>query len=219
MLIAIVNTASAQRIKGALIAGFNLSQVDGDEVYGFRKFGFNVGPSAIIPLTKNWSISIETIFNQKGSYQKAQYSDSIAMDTATNQLTSYTGAYKLHLNYLEVPVLIHYEDRNSMTVGTGFSWGQLVGAKEWEQGKRIETTDLSGPYKKNDIDWLFDLRVRIYKKLKLNLRYSYSVAKIRTRSFSYIDGSKTWERKQYNNLISFRLIYIFNEKLENVKDK
>ena len=42
----------AQVIKGALIAGFNMTQVDGDEVYGFKKIGFNVGAAAIIPVKK-----------------------------------------------------------------------------------------------------------------------------------------------------------------------
>jgi len=212
-LIVMVNTAHAQRIKGALIAGFNLSQVDGDEVYGFKKFGFVGGPSAIIPLTSKWSVSLETIFNQKGSHQKKQYSDSSSLLGE-----KITGAYDLKLNYVEIPVLIHYEDRNTMTVGTGFSWGRLVGVKEWEHGRRT-ATDLSGPYKRNDIDWLFDLRIRVYQKLKFNLRYSYSIPEIRKREFTNVDGTRTWDRKQYNNYISFRLIYIFNEKLENVKNK
>lgn len=57
----------SQKIKGALIFGTNICQVDGDEVYGFHKFGFNTGVSAIIPFGNNnqWDITLETLYNQK----------------------------------------------------------------------------------------------------------------------------------------------------------
>ena len=57
-----------------------------------------------------------------------------------------------------------------------------------------------------------DLRFRIYKKLKFNIRYAYSLAKIRTRTFEDFQG-QTWTRDQFNNLITFRLVYMINEKL------
>jgi hypothetical protein len=57
---------SAQSFLGALAFGGNLTQVDGDEMYGFKKLGFNVGVSAIYPFTDKWSMSIEASFSQKG---------------------------------------------------------------------------------------------------------------------------------------------------------
>ncbi len=189
----------AQIIKGAVIFGTNISQVDGDEAYGFNKLGFNVGASAIIPFKDNWAVSIENIFSQKGAYQKPKYADSLS------------GEYELKLNYLEVPVLVHYTDRNIITAGAGFSWGRLVGVNEWEHGFKTETSLNSGTYSQNDINILADLKFRIWKKFKFNIRYAYSIAKIRTREHTDLSGD-TWIRKQYNNLISFRLIYVFNEK-------
>jgi hypothetical protein len=70
---------SAQRIKGAVIAGMNLSQVDGDEVYGYNKVGLNAGASAILPVGKWFSFSIETVYSQKGSKQGEQYYDSVEL--------------------------------------------------------------------------------------------------------------------------------------------
>ena len=189
----------AQIIKGAVIFGTNISQVDGDEAYGFNKLGFNVGASAIIPFKDKWAVSIENIFSQKGAYQKPQRIDSIS------------GEYSLKLNYLEVPVLVHYTDRNIITAGAGFSWGRLVGANEWEHGIKTETSLNSETYSQSDINILADLRFRIWKKLKFNIRYSYSIAKIRTREYPDFSGD-TWIRKQYNNLVSFRLVYVFNER-------
>jgi hypothetical protein len=205
---------NAQRIKGALTGGVNISQVDGDEVYGYRKWGINAGPSAIVPLSEKWSIGIELLYNQKGSYQKRQSFDSTFVISGTDT-TWITGQYKLRLNYAEVPIMAYYTDKKIITVGTGFSWGRLVGVKEWEHGKLNENTDLNGPYDKDDFCWLADIRFRVYKKLHFNVRYAYSINKIRTRTFESTDQSRQWKRDQYNNVVSFKLIYIFNENLEN----
>jgi hypothetical protein len=102
----------AQRIMGAAIVGVNATQVDGDEVYGFHKFGLNTGLAAIVPFGNNWSVSLETIYNQKGAHQKKRANDSL------------DGSYDLKLNYLEVPFLIQYTDKghcdywNRHVVGT-----------------------------------------------------------------------------------------------------
>jgi hypothetical protein len=49
--------------------------------------------------------------------------------------------------------------------------------------------------------------------LKLNVQYSYSLAKIRTRYYNPNPGSvDPWSRNQYNNVITVRLLYFLNEK-------
>lgn len=195
-----------QRIKGVAIGGMNISQVDGDEIYGFKKVGLNVGLGAIMPFGKGFSVSIETLYSQKGANQKDQYSRT---DSSGNLLT---GAYKLKLDYLEVPILFHYTDHDRISIGGGFSYGGLVHLKEWEHNELVETTTLSsGVYSNSDISVIADLRFKIYKRLKFNIRYSYSMVKIRTREFEDFQGN-TWERDQFNNLFSFRLYYVFNER-------
>jgi hypothetical protein len=202
LLILLLNSsmvADAQVIKGAVIAGFNLSQVDGDEVYGFEKFGANVGAAAIIPFSDRWEVSVETLFSQKGSHQKPQRDDSLS------------GEYLLKLNYLDVPVMVHYNDKDIVVFGLGFSYGRLTNVEEYEHGNRVETTTLDGPYSRDDINGIADIRFRIYQRLKFNVRYAYSLTKIRTREFTppHVDP---WTRKQYNNFWSFRLIYVINER-------
>ncbi|MBU2465489.1 MAG: PorT family protein, partial [Bacteroidetes bacterium] len=110
-------SANAQIIKGEIIAGFNLSQLDGDEVYGYKKAGLQLGLGAMIPISEKWDISLETLYNEKGANEKAQY---------PMQADSTTGAYRVKLNYLDVPLLLHFTDKEFITVGTGFSWGRLI---------------------------------------------------------------------------------------------
>lgn len=198
-------SCSGQNIKGALIVGLNATQVDGDECYGYHKFGLNVGPMAIIPINKVFSVSIETLYNQKGSYQRKQYNDSLS------------GEYKLKLNYLEVPVLFHYEDKGVVNFGTGFSWGRLVEFGEWEHGYKVNWGNSTGPYKRTDVDWIFDVQFRLSGNMKFDFRYAYSVAKLRTRTF--LTGEA---RKQFNNVLSLRLVYVFKDtpaiKPQSIKD-
>jgi len=196
----ITQNGNAQFIKGFVAGGVIMAQVDGDEAYGYKKPGANFGVGVMIPFKNNWDVSMETSFSQKGARQKAQYS-----------MDSLNGAYKLNLNYLEIPVMIHYTDKEFITVGTGLSWARLIEAAEWEHGIQTSTTAQNNVYKPNDIAVLLDLKMKIYKRLKFNFRYSYSMLKIRTREFSTVGGATTWSRHQYNNTLTFRLVYIFNE--------
>ncbi len=194
---------NAQNIKGGIYAGFNLSQVDGDEVFGYHKIGLNCGPTAIVPIKKNFSVSIETIYNQKGSYQKPIYKD-----------TSY-GMYRLKLNYVEVPILIHCKDKNKINFGAGVSWGKLVGFKEWEHKIPINWNKDSIPYKKDDICALVEVDFPVYDRFRFNFRYSYSLSSIRTRYFPIINTT----RHQYNNMLTFRLLYVFKDDPKKKKKK
>lgn len=201
VVLLLIQGLDAQVIKGVGILGTNLSQVDGDEVYGFHKFGLNVGAAAIIPISESWSVSLETLYNEKGSYQSSQFAP------------PKDGSYLLKLNYAEVPVMVHFEDRETMTFGLGVSWGRLVKMEEYEHLHRIPWQTRTGPYKRDDFNILFDVRFRLFKRFWGNLRYAYSMAKVRTREFQDAYGDE-WTRDQYNNLITIRLLYIFNEKLK-----
>jgi len=201
----------AQRILGAISAGINLTQVDGDEVYGFKKIGFNGGPSVIMPFGKNgkWSVTMELLFSMNGAYQKGGTSVPDTGEVDTNVPAYYDG-YKLNLNYVQVPLMVHFTDKKVIAAGAGFAYGQLVSVKEWEDGIQTQTS-LKGPYTLADFQVLADLRIRLWTKLWANVRYGYSLLPIRTREFTNITGKQEWIRKQYNNVITLRLTWVFND--------
>lgn len=203
----------AQAFRAEIIGGFNLSQVNGDETAGFRKLGFNAGAGVVMPLNKNWSLSFETLYNQKGSRLRKQYNDSL------------DGSYRLFLNYAEVPFLIQYTDKKFMTIGAGASWGRLVHVEEWKNGYRVDSvTLLNGPFSRDDFQVIADFRFPIYKNLRINARYAYSFKKLATRELRDSMTGRMNTRDFYNNLWSIRLIYTFNEsstlkKNKNVREK
>jgi hypothetical protein len=224
LLLIASNKAHSQRVLGAFSAGMNLSQVDGDEKYGFKKFGLNLGPSVIIPFGKNkkWSVTMELLFSQLGSRQSEEYSNDTPVDSSN---AGYYDGYKLKLTYVQVPVMVHFTDKRSVAGGIGLLYGQLVDAKEWEDYNdarglfQVETTTLRSPYTTSDLEAIADVRIRLYKKLWLNIRYSYSVFPIRTREYTNPYYKTTETRKQYNNVITLRLTYIFNEEITKNKGK
>lgn len=207
IVIAVSTSGVSQGIQGAFAFGGNLSQVDGDEVYGFKKIGINTSAIAIIPFKKKWAISIEASFAQKGAYQKWPREMIPGNDLPF---------YNLTLNYAEVPLLLHFTDKGFFTIGIGMSWGRLVGVKEIEWGNQTPLGLNTGDYSRNDANWIVDLRFPVlkkFKKININFRYAYSVSKIRTRKYSNMAGNE-WERTQFNNILTLRLYYIFNERID-----
>ena len=111
----------AQIIKGELFLGSNISQVDGDECYRYRKLGVHAGAGALVPITPYLDAGLEVLFGQKGAYKR---------DSLNYHLGYFSGKYNLTLNYVEVPVMLYLNDRGRFAFGLGVSYGRLVGLKE-----------------------------------------------------------------------------------------
>jgi hypothetical protein len=193
----------AQRFLGAVSLGMNLTQVDGDEYFGYNKFGLNVGPMVAMPFgkNKNWSVSMELLYSQKGSKH--------------NGSTDST-SYRLVQDYAEVPVLIHFTDKKVISGGLGFSYGQLVNYKETQNSFYDSIYHYQTGLSNYDLSVIADLQIRLWSKLWANLRYQYSMKSNRTLVFNNPAPYTTPEtRYQYNNVISIRLTWVFNqEKIE-----
>ena len=230
-------SAFAQRFIGGIAVGMNITQVDGDEVFGYYKTGFNGGPYVKLMLDKKqrFSVTMELLYTQKGALQKTGiYIENIAKGDIAfidhNYSTYYPKIfYKLNTDYLELPLLFHYDDpRSKVAIGVGFSWARLVTIKEYEQlwdherlktdslgARRLNTTVSSGRYNKNDWGIMLDVKIPIYKGLKFNFRYQYSLApfgKVREFFSQSENATMPIKRKPFHNTLTFRLVYSFNEK-------
>ncbi len=208
-------SARAQIIQGELIGGINFSKVEGDRVnngmFKFNKPGINIGLGAVIPLGHNFSTSFELLFSQKGAYKR--YGD---VDSAQPM-------YLTRLNYAEIPLLIQYTDKEKYTFGTGISYSRLVGVKWVVNGRTLSTSIDDGYYTKDNFDWIADFRFRIYKQLKLNIRYAYSLNSIWSGTEDQLletVGGEKQDMNQRNSMITFRIIWVFNEEksLSNLKE-
>lgn len=108
----------------------------------------------------------------------------------------------------------------------GFNDPDLSGANDIDQLAEIvygagipSTIDIAAvvanscTYRPHDFNICADLRFRVWEGFHVELRYQYSLAPIRTRLF-YQNAPETLAMKirhQYNNSITLRVVYIFNE--------
>ncbi len=223
---ALTNVAKAQIFLGEAFVGYNLSQVDYDH-YGIMEFhrsGIQAGVGVLTPIWKknNFSIdlSLEVLYNQKGSYQGVRTKNG---DNLNDSTVIVTGEYDLRLNYGEVPIMVYFNDKNVVSAGIGVSYARLTKIRLKEHG--IDITDLKkDEFNKNEFNILADVKIRLYKRLKLGFRYSYSITPVRTiingEYYQNLpeDNPTYYDKKeQRNSLFTLRLTYVFNEKAENLQ--
>ena len=220
----LTNSVKAQTFLGEAFVGYNLSQVTGDHLglMEYHRSGIQAGVGVIHPVWKkdkfSIDVSLEVLFNMKGSYQGKKYKDGSIVDS-----TVITGEYDLRLNYGEVPVMVYFSDKRLASVGLGVSYGRLTYVRLKEHG--IDITDKTkDEFNYDEFNILADVRIRVWKRLKLGFRYSYSLTPIRTIPYSEYnpnysgEGSTSNEMiKQRNDLFTVRLTYIFNERLEDLQ--
>lgn len=111
-LLGAVLSVQAQRFEAGLVAGLNLSQIDGDRLAGFNKPGLNAGGKVAAILSDRWQWSLELLFSQQGA-SRTKYDDPFS-------------AYdKIRLNFVETPVMIHFKEWKFHLSG-GVSYARLI---------------------------------------------------------------------------------------------
>lgn len=135
MMAGLINTIQAQMFKGEVFAGGSLSQVDGDECYGYERIRGQVGAGVLWSLLdEDWlDLGLEIVYNPKGA---------LRADTLKYNSGSFFGLYDLKLNYVEVPMMVYFTDKHRYTVGIGASYGRLVGISE--KINKVETNTTVG---------------------------------------------------------------------------
>lgn len=231
-MVLFAHRAEAQRFIGFVSAGANFAQIEGDDVHGFYKVGANAGPGLKLPVNRkqNLYLTVELLYAQKGSrkhcspgyFDTVNYAPAMFEDVDRNIPFNPRVKCQIALDYVQVPVLFHYEDlRTGFSFGAGFSWSRLVRAKEIYNGFTRTTNVRSGTYKTNDWSVLADVDIRLYKNLSLGIRYEWSMVPIRKRQMGFVIDARDpydpaniqWEDRKYrNHLVTARLTYYINEK-------
>ncbi|MCL2131197.1 MAG: PorT family protein [Lentimicrobiaceae bacterium] len=210
-----------QLFKGEVLMGGTFSQVEGDMVKGYKKIGFCGGLGIQFPFhfspnseIKPWDVTMELLFVQRGAREKNR--NYIPNDTIYGFATQYKFKYLLKFNYVCLPFMVHYTDKERYTIGVGLSYNRLVAFDEIEFDVR-QTYDTVALFKPYDLMFVLDVRAKIWKQLKAGFRFEYSVTSIRTRTFQEAVFYDRTTRRQYNNTLSLYLTYIFNEKIKDTE--
>ncbi len=153
-----------QRFKAAVLFGTNASQMDGDNFTGYDKFGLQFGVRGTTLLARHLDLNFELLFSQKGT----------RVETNSNRLFSEKNRI-LHLNYVEVPILLRYKVKEEGT-GTflegGVSFARLLGSSIQEDTSQIIHTfsEIEEEFKRSELNFIAGLGYQITPNLGLGMR-------------------------------------------------
>ena len=215
LLLAVTGSAVAQRygrssvIKAYPVVGFTVSQIEGDELKGFRHGGFTGGVGAFVQLTENgrWLLSVEADYTQRGVREVTRTSETLY------------NVKGLNLDYVDIPLLVNYTDPyGGMTVGLGLCYSRLVQQPHGELSYSPhyfipDTSDMT--FLRNDLSAVADIRFTLWRNLKLNFRVQYSLFPVKKdwQFTEYLTSTETttWKNNCYNFSVSSRLMWIFGD--------
>lgn len=181
---------------GSVFLGTTLTQVDGDNFKGYYKKGLTAGAGVYTMLGEDVGAGMEILYIEKGS------KGNLSKGGATPGLS--IKKYGINMRYAEVPVQLFYFDKHKNHFGGGFSYAQLISAKESFVTDPVQTfTDKDYPFKKMDINLVFSGNFRLWKGLFINARFQYSLLPVRKKV-----PAGFGRQEQYNNTIVFRLMYL-----------
>lgn len=189
--------------KAIFVGGLNLSQVDGDYEFGYRKVGAHVGVGTLIKFHKNFSTSLELLYSMKGA--RPRYS---------KFSNGSKNPFNITLDYIEVPLSLNVHDKKLVMATVGMTFGALMNYKEITMYGN-DTTNSPAPFqqpRKFDLSFHCGFAFLIKESIGIGVRFNYSVLKLRDA----VDSSKL--KGQYNNTIAIRISYILDpKKLKNAK--
>ncbi|MDH3244818.1 MAG: PorT family protein [Saprospiraceae bacterium] len=149
-----------QTFEAGLILGVNASQVNGDFLAGYDKLGLHTGLKVRVSTWEHIEWSVELLLSQRGSRPDIFTEDS----------------RKIHLNYVEIPILIGFKDWQKddfykIRFEGGFSYGRMVGHKVSFQGVEEQIDEFNN----NDLSFIIGAALFTSEKLGFSFRYTHSV--------------------------------------------
>lgn len=171
LLCAAASAQTSPRFGAGVIAGLTASQIDGDQSAGYNKLGLQAGLRGLTRLGRRTDLSIEFLYAQRGS-QNTLFNNG-------QQLSP----FRLTLNYVEIPVQLHYkdwyieDDDNGfwrVSFNAGLSYARFINAKTANDGSALY--DVVPDYlKKNDISLLLGANFFTNRHWGFTFRYVRSL--------------------------------------------
>lgn len=182
-----INLVGQARFQGAGIVGMTMSQIDGDNLFGFNKLGLSAGIKVRFNLKSKLDGNVELLYSQRGS------STNLFRRDAQDDIIS--------INYFELPIYlsindwyIEKDDYYKISGHAGLSYGNIVTSS-------IQNTNFSADMLSNaDISYLVGATFYFNKKIAFTARY--------TRSFNRLFSDET------TNPIRFLIGYFWTVRLE-----
>ncbi|MCB0563246.1 MAG: PorT family protein [Phaeodactylibacter sp.] len=165
----------SQRFGAGAILGLNASQIDGDNQFGYRKFGLAGGLRGIAHLSARFDLQVEMLYSLRGSAAKTR---------------GYKGPatpVDIKLQYAEAPLLLNYkvlenwDGQYVLHFCTGFSYARLLGSEVKERRSTptnqedFNILEAEKDFKRNEIGWVLGAAFLPIPKLSVELRHVFAL--------------------------------------------
>ena len=181
-----LNFFGQKEFKGGIVFGPTTTQISGDGLGGWDKFGLSAGAWVNIPLGDKLGLGLSMKYINKGSRTKR--------DTLTNQ------SFGFYLNYIDVPLLLTYDVSTKKSQLT-FSIGPYVGIM-MNQKIKYNGADLAIdiPFNKTDIG--AQLGIAYWMSQKLFVEFDVATSVLPTRpNPSKVNPGSYYEKGTYNQTL------------------
>ena len=193
-----ISNLQAQNFGGGIILGLSTSQVGGDDLGGFNKAGLLAGVFANKSISPLLSFQMEMTYIQKGSNNP----------NMNDYKSKNVGKPDISLNYIEVPILLQYQQNTTLKIEGGIQFANLINGYYNDSYGEI-TYSGTTPFIKNDIGLLLGMDYKFSGTLSLNTRISNSILPIGEEDYNHPTTYNSTKKGKYNSVLSFAIHYNF----------
>lgn len=191
LMLLLCNGILGQReFKGGILVGGVTSQISGDGLGGWDKFGFSAGAWVNAPLNEKIGLGLSMKYITKGS--------------RTEQDTLTYNSFGFYLNYIDVPILLTYDVKKKNSKFT-FSIGPYIGfllkqdiiinGASYDVNPKFKSTDIGG-----------QVGAAWWPKEKLFLELMMATSVIPTRPApAVVNANSYYEQGNYNQVLQLTL--------------
>ncbi|WP_303921699.1 porin family protein [Draconibacterium sediminis] len=186
----IANFAVAQRFDAGIIAGFNGTQVEGDNLKGYHKAGILAGLFVQTDIAPAIVAGMEIKYSQKGSRR--------AFDPKQPDIDKYV----MRLGYIDIPIFMAFRTNDRSMIIGGIAPGVLIHSKEVNSDGEIPEPDRQD-FNTFDLQPFVGFQFDFLEHASVDLRFALSVLPCSDKS----ETNYYFHNGLFNNVISLALYY------------
>lgn len=166
-----ISPACAQRFGAGAILGLNASQIDGDNQFGYRRFGPAFGLRGIAQLSDRFALQVEMLYSYRGSAAKNRESENTAKPV------------DIKLQYAEAPILLafkaieNWDGQYVLHFCSGFSYSRLLRSEVVAKHPNpanpgdFSIPEIERDFRRNELGWVVGAAYLPVPKISIGLRH------------------------------------------------
>lgn len=197
---AAASLSAQQRFGAGIVAGINVSQIQGDDSAGYNRLGVRAGFRGIARLTDRAEFGLDLLYSQRGSTTELFPNNNFLR-------------FVIHLDYIEVPVWFSYKDwlhpdgYYRIQGFAGLSYGRLFNTRVEEL---VVIEDEQENFAKNDLSVTFGASYRTGKRFSIGANWTRSITPLyNNRRHLNNVGLPRYEYSLWGYFLSFQGVFEF----------